>query len=199
MEGMKNAALPGEQVTQAEFARRVGCSRQNISKLVKAGKLTINAAGKLDLVRALAEYDANTDPAHHERLKKTADSAGEPELPTVFDAPAADDETGQLPLSTESTFKQARTEREQHNAQLARLKYQEKTGELISASQVERDAFEMSRALRDGFQAITERLAPILAAEQDERRVADILREEINKTLHGVADIGKKLMASNNR
>ena len=197
--------LPGE-ITQTEFARRVGCSRQNISKLVKRDVIPRLANGKLDWWAALAAYEANTDPAHHSRIAREeaaaegGDVAGAPELP----APAAviedeEDVSRETSRNVNDQLKQARAEREQHAAELVRLKLLEKSGELIDAAKVERDAFEMSRALRDRLQGMVERLTPILTAELDERRVSEILTEEIDKELHGVADYGKDLMSRADR
>ncbi len=180
--------LPDEEVTQAEFARRVGCSKQNISKLVRAGKISRNKNGKLNFLQALAEYDANTDDSHHEKLKRTGKS------PAVgsTDPDQAGNGSAPPPDAPVSDYKLHRAKREAANAQLQQLKADELAGKLIAADQVERDAYNLARGLRDAILSVPDRVAAILAAEQDARRVSEILHEEIEKALNGLIDAASK-------
>lgn len=56
-------------------------------------------------------------------------------------------------------------------------------GELISVDEVQRQAFEMARGIRDVFLAIPARLATVLAADSDAYSVQKKLMLEINKAL----------------
>lgn len=54
----------GIRVTQADFARMTGVSRQTVSQWVKLGKIkTVFPDGRLDPVRAAREVIRNTNPA----------------------------------------------------------------------------------------------------------------------------------------
>ena len=184
-----------EEVSQSEFARRVGCTKQNISKLVVAGKIKKNANGKLDYHAALKDYEDNTDATHHERLSRSgntveakADTATPP-VTTKIDKPGDPD----LPDSISvASYKKHRSSREAANAKLANLKADQLAGELIPALKVEKDAFNMARGLRDAILAVPERVAAIIAAQSDDREVAKILHEELEKALNGLIDSMQK-------
>ena len=164
-----NNLLPVEWVSQAEFARRVGCTRQNIYKHVVKGTLVL-VNKKLDYQASLLALDAETDEGHHERLGK--------------DTPASESEES---VESESVnYKESRAKREHHNEQMAKINLLERSGKLIDAEKVKKDSFLSARILRDSLLSISDRLAPVLAAEQDERSVAQILDEEITKALNSV-------------
>lgn len=58
-----------EMITQSEFARRMGFSRQQASKAVKAGRLTL-VDGLLPWPRAMQEYLNTADIAFEPRSPK---------------------------------------------------------------------------------------------------------------------------------
>ena len=192
-ESMAGPMLHDESISQAEFARRVGCSRQNISKLVLAGKIPKNEKGKLNFYAALRAYEENTDPGHHERLSKNSMATEAPAAAPVEDSPGEEKQLSLVAVNTGDKFKNARAKREEHSADLAGLKLAKEAGELVSAAKVQQDAFNLARGLRDALSSLPERLAPILAAEQDDRKVASTLEEEINKALNGFIAAGEKL------
>jgi hypothetical protein len=61
-------------------------------------------------------------------------------------------------------------------------------GELISVDEVQRQAFEMARSIRDTFLAIPPRLAPMLAADNDAFSIQNKLMIEINNALEDISD-----------
>jgi len=104
---------PRVEMTQAEYARHRGVSRQAIGKFAAAGKVVI-VGGKVDVVasdRLLGET--------RERVNLRDD---EPDTPAAAAAPA---ESGRLTA--------AKTATEVYRARLAQLQYEEKTRKLISA------------------------------------------------------------------
>jgi hypothetical protein len=68
-------------------------------------------------------------------------------------------------------------------ARLAKLDYEERSGKLVDSEEVASAITTMVLGTRDGLLAIPRRVAPILAAETDEREVYKILDEEIRRTL----------------
>ncbi len=74
---------------------------------------------------------------------------------------------------------------DQERAQLAKsqrelidMRIRERAGELVERSRVETTAFMGARTARDRILALADRLAPILAAETDERAVYEKLKAE---------------------
>ncbi len=66
---------------------------------------------------------------------------------------------------------------------MARLDYEERNGDLVRMSDIERIAFNKYRTIRDGMLNIPERVAALVAAETSPRKCHDILTTEIRKAL----------------
>lgn len=81
------------------------------------------------------------------------------------------------------SFSQARAKKEKYLAALRKLEFEEKSGKLISAAEVEREAFNIARTVRDSLLNIPGRIDAILAAESDKAKVSEILTNEIRQTL----------------
>lgn len=74
------------------------------------------------------------------------------------------------------------------DAKLAQLEYQQKSGELVRRDEITREAFALARAVRDSMMRVPDRLAPILAATTDARKVHQVLSDEIRVALRSLAD-----------
>ncbi|WP_263080077.1 hypothetical protein [Endozoicomonas sp. Mp262] len=162
--------MAGQGVTQAEFARQNGWSRQYVNKLVKQGRIKVKG-GRIDPVAAKKAIEELAEP-----------STVLPESPTP---------KGQLvpsssyPVDNRKTvdFASARTMREAFRAKMAKMEYEEKAGKLTDASKVREDAFRAGRIIRDALLGIPDRLADILAAEQEPRQIRQLLEEELENIL----------------
>lgn len=80
-------------------------------------------------------------------------------------------------------FHEARTLAQRYKAALLKIELDEKTGRLVDAEAVKVAAFNKARAVRDTLLNIPDRISPILAAEKDQMKVADILTREIRTAL----------------
>lgn len=80
-------------------------------------------------------------------------------------------------------FHTARAAKETLNAKLAELEYRQKSGELIEAKEVQRVAFERSRALRDLITAMPDRLGPVVAGFDDPVDCIRVIEEECRRVL----------------
>ncbi len=154
-------------LSQSEFARRQGWSRQYVAKLVKSGKITLHN-GKIDQKQALAAINATSEPST--ALRSTSKS--ETNLPSVpNDSRQAVD------------FVTARTMREAFKAKMAKMEYEEKAGKLTDASKVKAEAFRAGRIVRDALLGIPDRLSDVLAAEQDPVQIRRLLNDELETIL----------------
>ena len=68
-------------------------------------------------------------------------------------------------------------------AGLAKLEFEQKSGQVVNVDEASRAITEMVMATRDGLLAIPSRVAAIIAAESDVRQVYQIRDEEIRQTL----------------
>ncbi|WP_252177205.1 hypothetical protein [Endozoicomonas sp. 4G] len=160
-------------ISQSEFAKRQGWSRQYVAKLVKSGKIRLHK-GKINPDEALKAIQAQAEPSTV--LRKPPVSADSlPVAPT--DSRQAVD------------FVTARTMREAFRAKMAKMEYEEKAGKLTEASKVREDAYRAGRMLRDALLGIPDRLADVLAAEEDSMAVRQLLENEIEQALEKLANI----------
>jgi hypothetical protein len=141
-------------MTQAEYARHRGKSRQYISRLAKAGVLVMQA-GKVDVASSDAVLDDRPEPVSERVTSSPAEVA---------------------PAGT--TFAQAKTADMVFKAKLRKMEYDVRMGKLVEAEIVKQRWSAILRLIVDRIFAWPNRLAPEVAALTDERQVREaILRE----------------------
>jgi hypothetical protein len=86
-------------------------------------------------------------------------------------------------------YARARAVRETYLAKLAKIEFEERSGNLVSKHEVEVAAFNRFRTFRDGMLNIADRLSAVLAAEVDSASVHEILTTEIRKALEECTDV----------
>jgi len=149
-------------VSLRAYARHRGISLAAVQKAIKAGRIRPTPDGKIDVEQADQDWERNTN---------------------YGPSPA----TGDVPVSGPS-YAQSRAIREAYLARLAKIEYEERLGKLISRDEVQVAAFNKFRMFRDGMLNIPDRVAAMLAAEGDPRKVHEILTAEIRKALNEFAD-----------
>jgi len=141
-------------MTQAEYARHRGKSRQYISRLAKAGVLVLRG-GKVDVGASDAVLDDRPEPVSERVAAAHADVA---------------------PAGT--TFAQAKTADMVFKAKLRKMEFDLRTGKLVEAEIVKQRWSTILRLIVDRILAWPNRLAPEVAALTEERQVREaILRE----------------------
>jgi len=158
-------------MSQAEYARHRGRSRQYVSRLVKHGILVLR--GKLVDVAA-SDAVLNDRPVAVEP-NETGPSA-QPQ--------AAPETSGSQPTN----YAQARLADMVYRAKLRRLDYETRSGRLIPADEVKAKWFVIARQIRDKLLAIPAKLSPQLAALAEAREVRELLETEITSILRALQD-----------
>lgn len=179
------AARPWERVSgmfvsQAEYARQRGVSRQYVGQMVAKGVIGLSGR-KVDTEQADAALAALREPARPERRAKPGAKAPAPKV--VPTAPMATT-TGDLP----TLLLKSRIKSEVERAKLLEIKARVEAGKYIAVDDVKAAAFNRARVVRDAMLNIPERLAAMLAAEEDEQRVREILAAEIRAALEELMD-----------
>jgi phage terminase Nu1 subunit (DNA packaging protein) len=151
-------------VSQAEYARHRGVSRQYISRLAKAGVLVMRG-GKVDVAASDAVLD--------DRPEKVSEAA--------TSAPV---ETG----GQTTTYAQAKLADMLFRARLRKLEYETRSAKLIPTDEVKAVWFKQARQIRDKLLALPAKLAPQLAAVSELRAVRELLDTEIEGILKGLQD-----------
>lgn len=184
------APIPPEgPLTQAQYARHRGVSREAVRKAIRDGRIFLDRAGLIDRAKADAAWRANTDPG---KPSSTAmRTPGEPVVhgpaapppPAAFDAAASGVDT----LPEGMTYADARALKEWNQARTLDLKRRQLEGKLIEVEKVEDAAFRAARTARDTLMAIPDRLDAELAAISDAAEVHRRLAEEIRRVCDELA------------
>lgn len=169
---MKQAKRPGHLKQYAQHAR---ISRQ---------------AAATQLERVGIDYMQEFDFADADRRRAAARSADRTPFATPIpghepSVNAQDDDEDEHDRET-FVFSENQAKREHYKAELARLEFEERIRQLTRVDLVEQEAFRIGRQVRDAIMNIPARLAGILAAENDQRRVHDLLEQELRQALEAL-------------
>ena len=170
----------GMLVSQAEYARQRGVSRQYVGQMVAKGVIGLSGR-KVDTEQADAALAAFREPARPERRVKPAPQVSTPVVLPTMAFPAT---AGDLP----TLLLKSRIKSEVERAKLLEIKARVEAGKYVAVDDVKAAAFNRARVVRDALLNIPERLAAMLAAEGDERRVHQILVTEIRAALEELTD-----------
>jgi hypothetical protein len=162
-------------VSQAEYARQRGVSRQYVGQMVAKGVIGLSNR-KVDTGQADAALAALREPARPERRANLDTPV---QAPNTLPSPAPHITTGDLP----TLLLKSRIKSEVERAKLLEIKARVEAGKYIAVEDVKAAAFNRARVVRDALLNIPERLAAMLASEGDERRVHQILVTEIRAAL----------------
>jgi len=193
-------------VGKAQFATIYGCSRPYISQLVKDKRLVLSEDGKLVNVEAsLRLLDVSADPSKagvrerwkaHREGRTFGGTAPEPEQATgpAVAAPAGE----QLALDVApgaavvapkapNHYHDARTLREQAQAQLAQIELAKAQGRALDGESTLRAIADVITSARTEIMMFRDRLAPLVAPITDARKVYDLIEVECERLLEKLA------------
>ena len=140
---------------------------------VRSGRIKRNADGNIDVEAADRDWAANT-----QERTKTGPARG-------YYEPSGERALEPVPGIS---YTDARALREVFVAQKHVLSLKERTGELVSRQEVEREASNQFRMIRDACFNLPPRLAAQLAAEQDEAACYDILEAALRRVFEDFAE-----------
>ena len=78
---------------------------------------------------------------------------------------------------------QAKTVSEILTAKLKEIQYKKETGELVEKKEVEKEAFELGRRVRDAVLSVPDRVASIVASMSDSNAIKELLNNELRHAL----------------
>ncbi len=158
--------MPDRLMSQAEYARHRGKSRQYISRLAKAGVLVMRG-GKVDAAASDAVLDDRPEPVSER----------------IVSAPAEVTPSG-------ATFAQAKTAAMVFKAKLRKMESDVRIGKLVEAELVKQRWSAIYRLIVDRILAWPNRLAPEVAALTDERQVREAILREVRALVNDLrADV----------
>lgn len=169
--------------SRLEYAKLRGVSRQAVDAAVKTGRIAaaVGPDGRLDIALADKLWAENTNPVQGEhghvrkRVKKGQEEIVEAAKSVGIDPNAPP------PLSESKTLEAA------YKARLAQIEYEEKSGQLVEADKVKKEAFRTARITRDAMLAIPDRLAAELAGITEPFVIHQKLTAEIRGAIEEVS------------
>lgn len=182
-----------------EYARHRGVSHSAVEKALKSGRIKKETDGTINPSMADAAWERNTNPAQQRKPDpvpvplqvpvKPATPPTAPPAPPVrqpFQRPA---EAEPVPNAAGApNYQISRAVRETYNAKLTRLDYEERTGKLLNAEDVAKEAFALARRVRDRLLNIPSRMASVLASETDSKSIEALLSQELRIALEELAE-----------
>ena len=166
------------------YARHRGVSLRAVQKALKSGRIAAREDGQIDADVADTNWARNTAP-RPQPLSMPAKPAAVPQGAHHHHSdPSRPTEASDPPkLESGLEYARARAVKETILARMAKLDLDERTEKLVSSDEVQIAAFNRFRQFRDGMLNIPDRLAAVLAAETQPRRVHELLAAEIRKAL----------------
>lgn len=197
-----------EYISQAEFARRVGSSKQRINILVKEGRLPTNERKKIPYIEGAAIWETCRDiqytpqaligrakKGHHPTTSITAEEAimdqqqlareiMEPEPPEPSDD-GDENEDEEAPASERTDLNirlsRAKVQKEEALARMKELELLALKKKYIPVEEVNRDASEFGAAMRKRLLAIPKRVSTVC-----EGRSAVEIEIEVEKEINDI-------------
>ena len=142
-----------ETITKAEFARRVGISKQRVTQLTQSGRLPVTVDGRIPWPEAREVWLVHrAEDDNPEGLVARGLAAP----PGVVRGP-----TAESALRSSLNYAEARAAKEALRAQLLNLEFKRARGELVAVAEVEADALLIGEELRVTLLALPSRICPL--------------------------------------
>lgn len=150
-----------EKITQTEWAKEQGFSKQYVCYLVKKGIVQLED-GLIDREQANRAVEAIRDPSQPLR-RKGGDGINTSDLSTAF--------------------LKVRIKNEMEKGRILEAKAKAEIGELIPVEEVKTEAFSVARVVRNNLLNIPDRMSALLASMSDTEKIHQTLTEEIRTAL----------------
>jgi len=183
-------------VTQAEFARMIGCARSYVTALKKADRLVLNAIGSVLVEESRQRIAETSDPNRDDvaqrcaadRGKNIAVDAAETALRWQENRPKTIPES-ELEEKIGNSYQAARAVKEKFSAMTAKLDYERAVGKVIEKSEVKDAAVDLVTMFRQNIENMPHRTAPELVGK-DLDQIRATLKQEVHAAL---AELEKEL------
>ncbi|MDG7052361.1 MAG: hypothetical protein LKM45_00505 [Wolbachia endosymbiont of Alcedoecus sp.] len=148
-----------ERITQTEWAKEQGFSKQYVCYLVKKGIVQLED-GLIDREQANEAMKAIRDPSQPLRRKNPGNTSD---------------------LST--ALLKVRIKNEMEKGKILETKAKAEIGELVSVEEVKTEAFNVARVVRNNLLNIPDRVSALLASMSDTEKIHEMLTGEITTAL----------------
>ncbi len=173
------------------YAKTRGVSHVAVLKAAKAGRIQLEPDGTIDPAKADAAWQRSTDPGRAKAKPKTTAEKLRPVAEAAVGSVRETLKEQGLPASGNVTFVQARTAHEIAKAHLARLRLQERKGELVDRASAAALVFRLAREERDAWINWPARVAALMAAELgvESHAMQKVLETHVRAQLGEIAEV----------
>jgi hypothetical protein len=178
-------------ISRRKYATHRGVSEKAVRKAIAAGRITVEADGTINPVKADRCWAAQTDPSK-QRARQSASAT----KPVPKSAIRAVDDTlrdvGDAPTGGgEVSFLRARMANEVLKAQTAKVRLQKMKGELVDRAKTMALVFDLARRERDAWMGWPPRIAANMAADLgvEAHLMEQVLEQYIRQHLADLAEI----------
>lgn len=183
-----------EYARSRETRKLPGGSLRAVQKAIASGRISTVADGKgrakIDPEVADIQWNSNTDPDQSMRANSGRDVSTPTGAPlSTPAAPGVASSAAEPSAPKGSEYWEARTAREQAEAEKSKIELRKLTGSLVDREAVKRAAYESGRLLRDMILAVPGDLAMELAVMTEPRDIEIRIRDELRKALDQVARV----------
>lgn len=193
---------PRQLLSLRAFAAHRDVSPAAVRKAMATGRLTEASCSrtgrghwKIDVEKADAEWEANTDPLQQrEKHRQAADDDSPTLFPDAGKLPPGQLDAPKQPKAPAATAKNGSTladlqaEKLRWQTENARLEFQRTAGELVERRDVEREADRCARLVRDALLRVPDRVAALCASSGDVAEISERIESEIRDALEAVAE-----------
>lgn len=177
-----------------EFAKEVGFTPEYIRKLVRSGKIAENATkpkGKRFLINPDLAKECLKNNISYVGKHKSVEQNKTKQKPKVKQKPKQNKVSDAQKKQTISdaglggvvSLAEAQKLKENYIAALKKIELEERRGDLLQKTDVEKEAFEIARGVRDAILNIPDRISAELASMTDTHKINDKLITEITQAL----------------
>lgn len=172
-----------ELIGITEAARRLGCSKDTVSRALEYGRITCakrTAVGHrlVEWPSIRLEWAKNT--SKHHRGDRGPDLSDLEE-----EAGVARSDAG---AGSKADYNKARAEREVARAEKEQLELEKLKGSLVSIEEVRRDANQIGALLKKALFSIPDRISCELSGMTDQQEIFVLLRNELREAMETVAE-----------
>ena len=173
------------------LAKKLGIHKTTLSLLIKKGVFEgtftkTDGFYLFDLEAAAKKAKDSSDPRRKGFKNKILNTATESFSVNEKQVVKIPTEIPKIDDFKELSFNEARTIKEQYSAEMKKIDYEERIGNLLLEEDVKKGAFEMYRQARDSLLNIVDRISSQLSVETDEFKIRLILETEIKNAINHI-------------
>jgi hypothetical protein len=166
-------------IAKSEWARQKGFSRPYVSQLIRLGHV-IPVDGQIDTDQAEAALAAMYDPNKPRKTQLPYDQDRTSKMSNEVYEPIQSRKT-QSSTDLSTFLLKTRIKNEVEKGKLLEVEAKVKTGQYVDAKEVEKQAFQVARTVRDSLQNIPDRVSSLLASISDANQIYEVLSKEIRR------------------